>query len=349
MTPGTRNGADQLVDFVISQDDTGLSKVTLAQIRAFYLVARYDSVAQAAKALGKNHVDVKRQIRSLDEHVEGLTKSRIYRDGGERGKILITKEGREIEQLCANILGAVCELDRTKKAATSKTARIGLTTFLLELVHELVSEFPGRRSEYITQLVHLRTGKLESAVVEGEVDFAFGGRVTGGGQAFEERADLTYRELKTDSFSFLTNYDLNGLEPKTVDDLVKMKIPVVLPTQGIVYNMIQERLGCSSTDEIEDVLNVVEWCDDVHFAFEIMRLRIHDCGMFILTGVFEHYKRFYSDGSKSENIKLWGLEDIDLKSSVVFLTRKDKIEHLADDHHLRKCHDDIVRWLGVTE
>ncbi|ABD09181.1 hypothetical protein RPB_4498 [Rhodopseudomonas palustris HaA2] len=328
-----------------------LFKITLEQLRLLYVLGSAGSISQVTKQLQPKHQSsVVKSLESLRNHTSTILKSELFDRKAGRGRNPLTPAGRAAFELAESSLLALKEFTEKVTSDGRFVVHVGLTTFLLNLVKGLVPRLHSERQSFESRLVHLRTGKLEESVLKREVDCAFGGRTVKIGESSVQEVGLKVRTIREDTFGFMLNYTTNN-DQLTIKDIFAERIPLILPTSGVVFDFVRENLGVSSVAEIQQQINVVEWCDDVHFAFEIMRLRLHDAGMFVLKGVYDgHFQRFYDSANGDAPLtRYFSLADVQHKSMVTFMTNEEFVASLSKEHPVRQCIAVIDSWLDNVQ
>jgi DNA-binding transcriptional LysR family regulator len=341
---------ETLEEFLKNSAREGVFKITLGQLRLLYFLRREKALAGVARLLGKDQSSIKKSLDALDEHLSGMVESRLYVSQSARRNNPLTAAGEAAESLASDVLTALQRFAARHTYDGQFVIQMGLTTFLLSFVKPLLLRLRGER-DMMVQLSHLRTGNLQDAVLSHEVQCAFGGTVVKRGEAAQFRDGIEAREIERDIFGFMTNYD-PGRRLLTLTDIIEQRIPLVLPRSGVVFDFVAAELAARTGREIvtpNDMareLDVVEWCADVHFAFEYMRLGMRQAGMFVLKGIFPHYESFFDpEGGDRFKPVFIELPECQYQSVTVFLTHRDEVVSLDPGHPFRRFLDLTYKWI----
>ena len=158
--------------------------VTLDQLRSFCAVIQHGSVRDAAKALGREHASVEKQMRNLAlerfwHSVQEPLYLRPQKDGRPvRGvKLVPTASGERVHALARQILLAV---QQAAKDLDSQRGRIvvGTTTFLLPMVLKVLPLWQKHLGDVgihsRIEFVNLHSHEIHNAVESRAVDFGAG-------------------------------------------------------------------------------------------------------------------------------------------------------------------------------
>jgi molybdenum-dependent DNA-binding transcriptional regulator ModE len=335
----------ELEDFLLKAANEPLFDITFGQLRALYLLGSSGSINRAAKRLGRDYSAIKRPLQGLEEHSYELFRSRLVSPTQSRGVTNLTPAGRALLQLAERMLRSLQVFANESTKDGRFVVKVGLTTFLLSFIETLVPRLHSATGEFESRLVHLRTGAIEDRLLDGTVHCAFGGKSVAKGLEPTFKEGIVGQTLGEDQFGFVLNYTTK-FDTLTTDQIFSERIPLVLPTSGVIFDFICHRLNVRTTGEIQERVNVVEWCDDVHFGFEIMRLRLHEAGMFMLKGVHGHFQRYYLGGDRTPSTRYFDLPDINHRVILAFFTNVSLLEALADHHPIQECIRLIERWIA---
>lgn len=335
----------ELDEFLLKAANQPLFDITFGQLRALYLSGSSASINRAAKKLGKDYSAIKRPLQGLEEHTYDLFRSKLVSPTQGRGVTTLTPAGNALLQLAEKLLHLLQVFVDEFTKDGKFVVKVGLTTFLLSFIETLVPRLHAAGGKFESRLVHLRTGSLEDRLLDRTVHCAFGGKSVKKGAQPSFRDGINGQILGEDQFGFVLNYTTK-FDSLTADQIFSERIPLVLPTSGVIFDFICNRLNVQTTTEIQERVNVVEWCDDVHFGFEIMRLRLHEAGMFMLKGVHAHFQRYYSGKDGTPNTRYFDLTDVDHRVIVAFFTNSDLLKELADQHPIRECVRVIQNWIA---
>lgn len=333
-----------LIEYLVDAAAEDVLKITLEQLRLIYFLEKLGSISQVAKYLGKDQSSIQKSLNSLNGHLRTTLRQDIVLKKQQRGRDELTASGKLAHQFAADVLEAAQRLAIAGDASDNYVVRVGLTTFLMHYFYQIRQRLKRYPRQYNSRLIHLRTGNLEQSVLKGEVDCAFGGKAVLKDGPVCFLPGLRARVIQEDRFGFMLNQGSASTQ-LTFADVVAQKIPIVLPTTGVIYEFVMSQLGERRPEGVEKHLNVREWCDDVHFAFEIMRFESDQVGMFVLKGVYGRYAQHFEAAGTPHKSKFFDLPDANLKVCVAFLVNEEFVDSLSAQHPLTRFIKEVDQWI----
>jgi DNA-binding transcriptional LysR family regulator len=252
--------ADELRPFI---------SVTIDQLRTYVAVHETESMRSAAlRVLKRDQSSVEKQLKTLDEHFWNFNKERlIIKAPGRGGELRFTRGGERVYELARRVLQEF--LNTRTHLEKVYRLRIALTKFTIPLLAEI--EVPisrrfkqhGRKPE--RELIHVRSEQTQKCLEDPTIDFSLGPIIHGQ----PVHPQFEFIRWKTENVVLLSNVPLNFNE-LDIGQLRSLGLPLILPTTGIMHEIVTKGLGGS------EGLNVVERCNDLQFALDLLRLRVHE-------------------------------------------------------------------------
>jgi DNA-binding transcriptional LysR family regulator len=246
--------------------------VTVDQLRTFVAVHETGSARAAAiHVLKRDQSSVEKQLKTLDEHFWNFNKERlIIKPQGRGAELRFTRGGERVYQLARKVLQEFSDT-RTQFEKVYRL-RIALTKFTIPLLAEVEDSISkrlrqhGRKPE--RELIHIRSELVQQCLEDPSLDFSLGGIVTG--QPIDSR--LQFIPWKSENLLLLSNLPLH-CKAIQIAQLRSLGLPLILPTTGVIKEFVTQALGGA------EGLNVVEWCNDLQFGLDLLRLRVHEACM----------------------------------------------------------------------
>lgn len=330
-------GAADWVDLRRSLEQ--LLPTTLDQLCTFAAVCDKQSPRQAALSIGRDQSSVEKQLQTLERNLEGLTSERLITKPDRRGgRIDLTQSGARVLQLATDILQRVSEAARDlQRLQRNYTIRIGLTAFMMPLFTAIEKQVSRRFDlaglSLAHELRHVRTENIQSTMREDkQLDFCLGDVISKSSEPTPVGEDLDFAEWQREEFVLLSNYRL-GVPAITVDDLTDRRIPLVLPTFGVIRRFVDSSVKNPKT------LNIAQSCNDYHFAFDLLRQSIQDYCMVCTPRVANHAKKV--PGWKQ--LHVYKFNGTERKLSVGLFRRKGECGNFVPSHPLRMFWDVFVK------
>lgn len=273
--------ADELAPFV---------SVTVDQLRTFVAVHELGSTRAAAlHVLKRDQSSVEKQLKTLDEHFWNFNKERLIIKPSSRGaELRFTRGGERVYELAQRLLGEFSNT-RTQLEKVYRL-RIAITKFTIPLLAEIADPIWKRLNQAGKQpareLIHISSEQLQKCLEDPTIDFSLGGIIAG----LPIERNIEFVRWNTEKFVLLSNFPLSGGKID-VNQLRSSSLPLVLRTDGPMKEFVNRALGGT------EGLNVVEWCNDIQFGLDLLRLKVHEacmvCSEFIAA---EAMKRIDSEG-----------------------------------------------------
>jgi DNA-binding transcriptional LysR family regulator len=255
--------ADELAPFV---------SVTIDQLRTYIAVHETGSTRAAAlRVLKRDQSSVEKQLKTLDDHFWNFNKERlIIKPPGRGAELRFTRGGERVYELAQKVLHEF----QTTRTHLEKVYRIRIATtkFTIPLLAEIDDPIwkrlkqNGRQPE--RELIHIRSEQVQRCLDDPTIDFSLGGMISR--QQIDPKVDFI--RWNTEKFVLLSNFPLPSNKIH-IKQLRSLDLPLVLRTDGVMREFVNLALGGS------DGLNAVEWCNDLQFALDLLRLRVHEACM----------------------------------------------------------------------
>jgi hypothetical protein len=141
-----------------------------------------------------------------------------------------------------------------------------------------------------------------------------------------------------DSFVLLSNFDISkelssdrvADSSISIVDILNGSLPMILPKQGVIRELLDRVKTLAPGETLKDI-NLVEECDDVHFAIELLQLQIvHGC--MLCTKFISEYAR---QRPGSEHLREYRIHDLEEELRIGLLRRKTDVQAYAESHPVR--------------
>lgn len=304
--------SDELAPFV---------SVTVDQLRTYVAVHEMGSTRAAAlRILKRDQSSVEKQLKTLDEHFWNFNKERLIIKPSSRGaELRFTRGGERVYELAKKVLAEFQET-RTQLEKVYRL-RIAITKFTISLLAEIDEPIWKRLKQFGRQpdreLIHIRSEQVQTCLDNPTIDFSLGGIVTG--QPIEE--DVEFIRWNTEKFVLLSNFPLNSAKIN-LKQLRSLGLPLILRTDGVMKEFANRALGGM------EGLNILEWCNDLQFGLDLLRLRVHEACMICSEFIAAEAKR-----SDSEDVlKIYPILDCELRHERG-LFRKTGVDALFEPTH----------------
>lgn len=330
---------------VMSRNRSTLEDLTIAQIRAFCLLAQHGNLANVQKLVGTDYKILQRQVDAVCKKLKDAGFGDVTTGVGK--SIQITRSGDFVKNHLEAVIKQIDHLNDSFSINGHIDMSIGMTTFLLHILDKLLGKIKDRGG-IVMRLVHLRTFDLVRKVETREVNFAFGGLMVEKNKSPKLSREIKYKEIFRDEFAFMANHDIRYDEEFITLDIIKSrKLPLILASTGVVFDFVCHVLNVKEPREIETELNVVQWADDVHFMLEVMRLGTQNACMFILNGVYDHFIETSSHSSSIEmSLKKFALRGMDIECVTMYLANSVFLNSLSDGHPHKEADRLINEWIN---
>ncbi|PWT86925.1 MAG: hypothetical protein C5B57_00190, partial [Blastocatellia bacterium] len=160
-----------------------LLATTFDQLRTFTAVCRIGNVRAAARALGRDHSSVRKQLDTLEERFHEVANGRLLVHSSNRGgPVHVTEAGRRVQEFADRTLGALegawHELHKSRRHRPLRFGAAGFSAYVGEFLadtHEpLTREFQRRGMTFAREIVPAAPTKGEPVLLErDDLDFAF--------------------------------------------------------------------------------------------------------------------------------------------------------------------------------
>lgn len=303
--------------------DQRLLQITLDQLRTLVAVESAGSSRRAAQEFlhNRDQSSIEKQLKTLNGHFSDFAGEVLLTKPVKRGgEVTLTPAGHVVANLARSVLNSLDEaLDGLRQMNRERPLRLALGTFLLplllEIQDELTLQFSRHGLKFSKELIHVRSSAVQEILLPKErdqlVDFSLG--------SFNARSDsdsgiedeLEFLELKRDRLVILTNYVPTASRVR-VQDVSGSEWPLILPRDGVVASFVNQVWRDSGT------LHVVEWCQHVGFALELLSLGAHNAGM-LATGTIADKAR---SGPSKTPLHVVELDGCDLHLRIGLFRRK---------------------------
>jgi DNA-binding transcriptional LysR family regulator len=331
-----KNDSSEAVDWVgLRQSIEQLLPITIDQLSTFTTVCDKQSPRQAALSIRRDQSSVEKQLQTMERNFEGLIDEKLIRKPDKRGgQTDLTRSGARVLQLATEILQAVSEAARDlRRLQRIYTIRIGLTAFMIPLItgieRQVSKRFELAGVSLAHELRHVRTDNIQSTLrADKRFDFCLGDLISKSDEPAPVSDDLEFAEWQREEFVLLSNYKLGGPALK-LDDLTDRRIPLILPTFGVIRRFVDTSV------ERPEALNIAQSCNDYHFGFDLLRQSMQDYCMICTPRVANHAKQV--PGSK--RLHVYRLNGNKRELSVGLFRRKGECDNFVPSHPLRMFWD----------
>lgn len=331
-----QNDSHETVDWIdLRQSIEPLLPITIDQLSTFAAVCDKQSPRQAALSIKRDQSSVEKQLQTIERNFEGLVDEKLIRKPDKRGGHTdLTRSGARVLQLASEILKAVSEAARDlRRLQTIYTIRIGLTAFMIPLITGIERQVSKRFEAAGVRLSHelrdIRTDNIQATLrADKRFDFCLGDVISRSDESAPVSEDLDFAEWQREEFVLLSNYNLGGASLK-LNDLTDRRIPLILPTFGVIRRFVDASV------EHPETLNIAQSCNDYHFGFDLLRQSMQDYCMICTPRVANHAKQV--PGSKP--LRVYKLNGNKRELSVGLFRRKGECDNFAPSHPLRMFWD----------
>jgi DNA-binding transcriptional LysR family regulator len=256
-----------------------LLATTFDQLRTFGAVCRTGNVRAAARALGRDHSSVKKQLDTIDERFHQAAHGRLIVHASSRGgAVHVTEAGHRVQAFAESALRALSDMwNELYKARLDRPLRFAVSgfgsyvaEFLADTHPRLIREFERHGVHYGREIVPIGAGTVQRALLErDDLDFAFAGAMCrkNATASFDEALEFT--EWLRDDLVVLANIDPGGAALSS-RRILEQRVPMIAPRQGMIYEVLVADLDAKERSQ----LNVVEWCDDWLVAINLLQYRL---------------------------------------------------------------------------
>lgn len=254
---------------------------TIDQLRTFIVVHDMGSIRAAAlQILKRDPSSVEKQLRALEDHFWTCARERLIVKTPGSSELGFTRSGERVYQFAQAVLRELTQARAHFEKA--HRLRIALAKFTIPMLAEVEAPIWKRFNQFGTnperELIHVRSDQVQEILRDPTVDFCFGALLTG--QPIVE--GLEFVRHSTQGLMLLTNMPL-PVEQVDVEQLRSLRLPLILPTGGILREFVARALGGA------EGLNVLVRCNDVQFAVDLLRARVHEacviCGEWVVAEV----------------------------------------------------------------
>ena len=331
-----KSDSHDAVDWVgLRQSIEQLLPITIDQLSTFASVCDKRSPRQAALSIRRDQSSVEKQLQTMERNFEGLIDEKLIRKPDKRGgQTDLTRSGARVRQLATEILLAVSEAARDlRKLQRTYTIRIGLTAFMIPIItgieRQVSKRFELASVSLAHELRHVRTDNIQATLREDKrLDFCLGDLISESGEPAPVSEDIDFAEWQREEFVLLSNYKLGGPALK-LDDLTDRRIPLILPTFGVIRRFVDVSV------ERPEALNIAQSCNDYHFGFDLLRQSMQDYCMICTPRVANHAKQV--PGWKP--LHVYKLNGNKRELSVGLFRRKGECDNFVPSHPLRMFWD----------
>jgi DNA-binding transcriptional LysR family regulator len=312
-----------------------LLATTFDQLRTFSAVCRIGNVRAAARALGRDHSSIRKQLDTVEERFHDVADGRLLVHSANRGgPVHVTEVGRRVQEFADRTLGALegawHELHKARRQRPLRFGTSGFRAYVGEFLAQthqpFTREFERRGMTFAREIVPVESDRGRHVLLErDDLDFAFAATMSRKAEQplFDPALDFT--EWSRDDLVVLANIDV-GKAPLSSRLILERRIPMLAPHKGVIFELIVAEL-----DEAErQQLNVVEWCDDGLVAMDVLHHRLRHAALFCT----RTFARFAKSRSGSEHLHTVAY-DCDWTHSFGLLARKTDLGAWSADHPAR--------------
>jgi DNA-binding transcriptional LysR family regulator len=318
-----------------------LLPLTIDQLRTFIAICHERSVRRGGISIGRDQSSVEKQLKKIEDHFRNMSDSGLFLRPSHRGAdVHLTEAGERVLGLATSIFDAMLETcSELRKLRHERPIRFAITTFMIAVLNEVqplaVQEFAKKGIRLSRELIHVRSNNIQTVIAQDRsIDFALGGIIAEEGEAAAVDDDLVFHEWRREDLVLLSNA---GIENDVVgmDQIARGEIPMILPRQGVINELVSRQFGGPPFGS----LNVVEWCDDVHFALDLLHLQIYEAAMIATDYIASRAMERPGSG----HLKLHRLSGCDYRLRVGIFTRRGEIEVYNRNHPIRMFLDTFIK------
>jgi DNA-binding transcriptional LysR family regulator len=337
MTAQVANGLLSLPSLVPSGELQSLPvevllATTFDQLRTFSTVCRMANIRTAARALGRDHSSVRKQLDTLEERFHDVANGRLLVHATSRGGALhVTDAGRRVQEFADRTLAALQDAwQELHKSRRDRPLRFGVSGFrtyvgdFLNDTHEsLAREFERRGLAFAREVVPITApGDRPALLDRDDLDFAFGTSVCRKDERPSFDPALEFAEWSRDELVVLTNIDV-GKGPLNVHQILERRIPMVAPHRGVIFDLMVAELAEGERDRLQ----IAEWCDDALVAIDLLHHKLRRAALFCTRTV----ACFAKSRAGSEHLRVVPYE-CDWTHSFGLLARRTDLAAWGPDH-----------------
>jgi hypothetical protein len=310
-----------------------LAPMRLNQILTYLAVCEEGKYGKGGAMMGKDHAGAEKMVDRLAECVKEVSGEALLRpppDWG--GRLELTPSGERIHQMCNEILDAVERAVLDLRGAGSKI-KVGAIRFEDKFLREIFSLTEARLKTAGLQpfrgVLHVSSIDAQRSVLNRDVDCCLGEvlaeeKSNQRGEILTELfSGIRFIRAKSESFGLLSTYDVgNEISP---DEIVKRRLPVIIPTQGIIHDLLLRLFGNNYPE-----LSVDETSDDALFTLNNLHETEYDVSMFATQAMF----RFERERAGSAHIRFTKLRDCKYSRWVGLFLRQGERSSFGPRHPL---------------
>jgi DNA-binding transcriptional LysR family regulator len=262
-----------------------LLATTFDQLRTFSTVCRLANIRTAARALGRDHSSVRKQLDTLEERFHDVANGRLLVHATTRGGALhVTDAGRRVQAFADRTLAALDdawhELHKSRRDRPLRFAVGGFRTyvgdFLAQTQEPVAREFERRGLAFTREVVPTTAATDRSVLVDrDDLDFAFATAMCRKNERPSFDPALDFIEWSRDELVVLANIDV-GKGPLNIRQIVERRIPMVAPHHGVIFDLMVAELA----DGERERLQIAEWCDDALVAIDLLHHELRHAALF---------------------------------------------------------------------
>jgi DNA-binding transcriptional LysR family regulator len=262
-----------------------LLSTTFDQLRTFSTVCRLANIRTAARALGRDHSSVRKQLDTLEDRFHDVANGRLLVHATSRGGALhVTDAGRRVQGFADRTLRALedawQELHKSRRDRPLRFGVGGFRTYVGEFLaqtHEpLTREFERRGLAFAREIVPITVSADAPVLVDREdLDFAFATAMCRKGDRPAFDPALDFIEWSRDELVILTNIEV-GEGPLDIRQIVERRIPMVAPHRGVIFDLMVAELAEGERDRLQ----IAEWCDDALVAIDLLHHQLRHAALF---------------------------------------------------------------------
>jgi DNA-binding transcriptional LysR family regulator len=263
----------------------------------------------------------------------------VHATPGRGSELKMTEAGKRVREMCEDVLTAVYRSCRDLKVRSiHPTLRIGLSRFMIQLLGQIdrMAEPKIKAAGWTLSrvLYHISSDRVQEVVKTHEVDFCLGGILVSTEHPTELDDDLDFVKLKDEALGLLASYDTGPVTG--IEDLWKFKVPLIIPTRGVVHELLNKGLDPGKYK----ALNIVEYSNDAYFSLDTIQLPQYHAAMIATQSMYALV------ADRSRHIHFKEFKDCPYHLEIGLIRRKHERETLGQNHPLRilwDAFDELVR------
>ena len=261
-----------------------LLATTFDQLRTFSTVCRMANIRTAARALGRDHSSVRKQLDTLEERFHEVANGRLLVHATTRGGALhVTDAGRRVQAFADRTLAALEDAwQELHKNRRDRPLRFGVSGFrsyvggfLNETHAAMASEFERRGLAFAREVVPITAPGDPVLLDRDDLDFVFSSSMCRKDERPSFDPALEFTEWSRDELVILANIDV-GKGPLNIRQILERRIPMVAPHRGVIFDLILAELAEGERDRLQ----IAEWCDDVLVAIDLLHHKLRHAALF---------------------------------------------------------------------